>query len=471
MELSFQEKFYKLQVGIRSFRFFKLVYEMSHCSQSRIKHCFKRNEQKEVTYQYSEEEYANIRRDYLLISSINLFSLIKDEYFAMINNSELQKLDFDFEHIFVNRDDSKRFSRKQIINYIRNAFNHSNENHLFKFINPNMIEICLEGTNPPFHVLLTQDELYSLAIQIMNQTKHFCRFDIKGLDQIDMHGDIRSQLKNILVDHCYTYGNQIKDEEFDIYHTVFRKFGIQSFQQFKNGGLKNHPDLKKIQEMDSITYQYYEYQLSDIQVETIYNLLQYAQNQGVLNPNNPHDVQYFLEMFIRQILPFGMCNADSILGTMYFCQTIMQDWNLSLDKIFEKECEKKQYHYDLDYTDWSVLYWDEKISTSFAICCNFILSNYARNEIIEIDGRLIELERLRNSFVHGRWSINYDGDNKFFTLYDAKNGLQNESQFHWCENFSIDEMIKINRAILNQYYDEITKEQQSINRLQMLLRR
>ena len=98
---------------------------------------------------------------YKQIYSYRFDSAYPDLNEETINNISLPK------DLFVNPKDEKRFSKKQIIKFIRNAINHNNSNrelyHIVQANNRLILDINLLNTKPiPFHVQLDMQEFINL---------------------------------------------------------------------------------------------------------------------------------------------------------------------------------------------------------------------------------------------------------------------------------------------------------------------
>ena len=120
----------------------------------------------------SSNNYLKDYRVYQMISSLRCLSYYEDAFLDKITNDELQ-----IENtIFVNPSDYNRFSKKQIIKYIRNAFSHSEkEKELYKISkNGRYVEIKLQNTKPiPFHVKMSLEQLQKIIATIQQQQNLF----------------------------------------------------------------------------------------------------------------------------------------------------------------------------------------------------------------------------------------------------------------------------------------------------------
>ena len=444
MILSTEERSNKLKIVYNLLRYFRLLQVCAHNEHKLFKNCFKKSERLYGKGLHSREFYDKIRNDYFLVSSINLFSLIKDEFLSMINNDELNKLKFDFTSIFVNPEEANKFSRKQTVNYMRNALNHSNENDLYKIIDNNKIEIKLEKTNPEFHVIISSEDLYNLSMEIINYTNYFYKFTILGLDKIDINSiSLYSDLQNLKIERICTNGKKIDGFDFEVYNKVLRELTPSEFELLKEGKLKL--DFNEHKNINEIEYNYKRYDLNLFQIDTIYYLIQRIKASNLFDLSNKNEVKGLLEYCVRQILPFGMANAESINGSIHFCNSIMDNWNNSLNKAFRMYENKNFLNDDIK---WTILNRDENLVNSIMIYCFYIFSNYGKDNYVTIGNKVYNISKMRNSFVHGRWMVYFERDKKEIMLYDSYNGINNEVKYNWLQKVSTDELILISRYLI-----------------------
>ena len=468
MRVTYEENLKRLQLGLDVNTFFLILYGMEINEDKRIRHVFKELQISRGEYHYSFEDFKRVRDSFLLVASMNLFSLIKDEYLSIINNNELDNIDFDFRKIFVDQSMCNRFSKKKIILYIRNALSHSNHNVLYKILDDNRIEIKLEKTNPPFHVIVSTSDLLKISDEILNKTHYFSKIIVTPLDKVDIYSDnLKEELKNIKINRVFVSKSIIGDNE-SFYKNVFRDIGVSYFKGLIHGGLDS--SNYSIVPQNGAIFNIYEYDLNNEQIETIYNQIRTDIESGY----SKDDINARLDAIVRQLIPFGISNEEYIEGLIYIVKKYMNNWSFSLKKIFDLGLDdvitdKRKF---LNNNDFSLINRSEKIITSLAVLSYYMFANYDYTDDYKEDK---DLEKIRNSFVHGRWSIYYENQEKMFMLYDCENGIENENNYNWSLKISFDEIVaKINKLIMSEgkrlYCQRIDEEYPDIIRKKVKVR-
>ena len=123
----------------------------------------------------TREYYSEMICVYNVMLASKFLTCLYDNYYLFLLEAKIEEINIP-EKIFLNSNDASRFSKKNIIKYIRNAFNHNdNGNHeLVKYVRVikngegiPMVEINLQNTKPiPFHVRLDMEDLFSIIIQL-----------------------------------------------------------------------------------------------------------------------------------------------------------------------------------------------------------------------------------------------------------------------------------------------------------------
>ena len=116
----------------------------------------------------NEEYYETMINVYTLFTILKSFSFSED---YLVNNKLIlnEELNFDDikEKIFLNANNAKYFnSKRNIITYIRNAFNHSDNNKQLYSISKNGRYLAINLENPkekhPLHLKLNMEQLLKL---------------------------------------------------------------------------------------------------------------------------------------------------------------------------------------------------------------------------------------------------------------------------------------------------------------------
>ncbi len=406
-----------------------------------------------------DEKYFRVMiRVYEMIILMRLFSVIEDFAIEYLNNDELNLHD-----IFVNQDDIKYFSNKQIIKFIRNAFNHSeNGKELYRIsVNGRFIEIDLKNSKPrPFHVKLGFQEL-QLILQEMFSNKHNIFFTT--FDEEDFSTDrpyLKTNLKKLELLRFY-FPKKISNE------VVEKIYGVD----FSAYNTSERIDLiEKILKEHNIIYELKRFPIHDKQVLKLNETLKSFKKLGyrMVDDHKAKTYNHIRENFIKTIIddtiPLGLVKEGQLYFELHFAAWFMSDLNLSYNNMADilndiafakpyvnsdilhedyQQFAKNRYEYLSDFYDVD----RDKISYG----CSIQLTNYAQdyktrllyplinyvgyvlgniiddNEIV-INNVTYDRNHIRNSIVHGRWII---GANETLVLFDCPNGFNNDYNFDW----------------------------------------
>ena len=359
----------------------------------------------------------------LLVSKF--LSILYDNYFDFLLESSIDNINIP-NSIFVDSSDANRFSKKQIIKYIRNALNHNdNPNHdLFKFIRINengkdeiKIEISLINTKPiPFHVVLSIDELISIY------------FEIKKSNSIRIASNLST--KPILLNSL-----NVSDT---INHIYLRKYFARkklSDEQKKaiisyiNSGNKIKNNSEFLLE-NGLEYKDYNYSIAQkIKIEED---LKYWESLGVYGNDVIHHLLY-------KVLPFSWSKDRALTMNL-----ILTDYYMRLGKscIFDIINDARKLYFNKNLIDesplglygqsfgidYNILFdsidFANIISITNAIYYGYLFDSLVTDKEVNItDSKIIEREKIRDSFVHMRWFM---GARECFKLFDWENGIDNE---------------------------------------------
>lgn len=388
-----------------------------------------------IRMQYTPEELFR-KQDkfdfyvYLLLVDLRTFSFLEDSFLDLLKNDELN-FDSIKSKIFINPNDAKRFSNKQVIGFIRNAVAHSDSNKELFRISPNgrFVEIDLKETNPiPFHVKLGYRDL--LGIETIIQTKSQYRY-CSYVDSKNM------QIKRIYV------------KEYMDPNIIFEKYKVSEDNIYSYDGA--YEDLIKYFEDNNIPYEIKTYNLNDSQKLFIKNwkksIKQYIGND---------DAKPYLDSFyftaLSSILPLPqeklkfLIHHSDIVDAMYQCpwytfnqfkdevikgvsSTSSENLSYLAKAMFDKYGNFEnvfEFYYALNgyYLRNETIM--QLITYYYSCCCD--------EETITIDGKTVEKENLRDALVHGRWFDDLDSNIVYFDTRTAKN---NDYNFYMEEKLSL----------------------------------
>ena len=402
----------------------------------------------ETYLEYDIEQYNKDYRIFTDLISLRLLSYCEDSYLDLTNNDEIN-FDQIKNKIFINPEDSKKFSNKQIIKFIRNAVSHSDkEKELFK-ISPNgkYIEIELKKTKPvPFHVKINNKDLLEIVniilpaakgnyLTLINKNKKVVsRFYLKNINKEKMP-----------IPENITCGT---DEFFNCVKSFFEEKNIDY-------EIKEYPLLKEQIELidnqekvfSKVLEENPEYRntfyltLFDSTIplsnEKIYRLYSYLQLYLLLNEFTNYTFQQF-----KYEIAIGYKNAFSKMTKDKTEQEPMTGLSEYIYD-FQNTCGKTLEHY---------FQGQKYLSTLTNLTSNELLTYYFSclcEEDIEINGIIYPKDNIRDAFVHGRYFNCLNGD---IMCFDTNNGKNNDYNFYWKERLPLKETI-------NSCFRDINAEQ------------
>lgn len=402
--------------------------------------------------EYDEQQYYKDYRIFTDLMSLRLLSYSEDSYLDLINNDEIN-FDEIKNKIFVNSEDSKRFSNKQIIKFIRNAVCHSDENkELFK-ISPNgrFVEIELKRTKPiPFHIKINNEDLLKIvAVFLPAANGNYCTLVNKEKQVI-----YRVYLKNVRKDKL-SFPKEI------VYGTDESLNSIKSFLKEKSivYEIKEYPLIKEQIEL----LNYYEERFIGILEQfpeqretfylTLYDIVIPLSNEKIYSLFSY--LQLFILLYKYPQYTFNQFKNEIVSGYLNAFNE-MDDHSIN----HEDMSELSKFYYDFQMSCGPTLehYFQtlKYLSSMTEITNNEFLTYYFSclcKEDIEIGGIVYPKDNIRNSFVHGRHITCLNGD---IMCFDTENGKNNDYNFYWNQKLPLKDTIK--SCYRNIYDTNITRK-------------
>lgn len=394
--------------------------------------------------------------EYMLI--LKNFTILYDNKFNYLQENQIDAINIP-KNIFVNENDCKRFSKKQIIKFIRNAFNHNdnNDKELIKFIRVNedgqekiKAEIFLKNTKPiPFHVILDQNTLIPIMFEL-NKASTINMLVHRNETEISINSStVYKELNKIYLRKFFSKKKLTANE-------------LEQLNNFiKNVGQTKHRET----ELGLIGLEYKDFRYTTSQKVKIAEDLAYWESIG----EDGNDIIFHLTNKVMPLaymkertLIMNLCLTDYYikLGSASFFDIVKE-----ARKIFvSKECDNTSplFSYVHIYgIDDNILYdsfdFDNLISITDSIYHGYIYDSLITEEQIEISStKTIPREKIRNSFVHMRW---FKGVNECYKLFDWGNGIDDEfnskSSTFWSSNIRMIDMM----TSAEKYYQKALKNQ------------
>jgi len=408
----------------------------------------------------TEEYYKTMRNVASMFLMLKIFSFSEDYLIDYLNENEI---DFIKEDIFKNKEDAKYFcSKKKLLMYIRNAFNHSEgEKQLYSISKDGKyLYINLKNTKEkhPLNLQLDMEQLVKISEALLKAKHNLFIFSPLVKDDFNLESDnLYSELDKIEFRYYYfpkkistnTLENTDSVLKRDITNDIERKKKSEDFKscfanenyQVKNFTLEHEHKVKFCMEYIKLK--------NLIESKKIDNL-----------PTFSHDREYYIHYILKRCFPLGSLHYDTLNLEHQFVECFLQDLSISysayLDKMGNIYNEIKddslcEYYKDID--DYFRRFYNTptkkcnllldsndieiKKDLSMAIYLGYIVDTLIDDEEIEIEGCNYSREKLRDSFVHGRWFTTGDGTIEF---YDGMGKNKNYCTFDWHESININDL-------------------------------
>lgn len=426
--------------------------------------------------------FDKMLRVYSFYTELKFFSFYEDLQIDYISENELL-FDEIKSSIFINPEDSKCFSKKQIIKYIRNAFNHSDGNkELYSIsVNGKYLAINLENTKPkPFHIKLTIQQLDKITGSLINAGQNLLLSNFKSDETFDIDGkDLFNQLDKIKFKHYY-FAKKIDREVLNKATEIMEK-NIATEEELK----EKLNAIESLFQNEKHTVEYFE--LMPEQKEKIYEAFKQIRlhyKNGNFKKLGSDYIRHFMHYFLNKTVPLGMYHTTQIRYEEELAMWYVREGNLSyndvsqkIDEIYftyDKKIEQNdtneysfaEHRYDMmmDIYDDKTLKMElmlmhtdkeSRIIYPLMMYLGFILDNLCNQDIIVIGNKEYPKEKIRNSIVHGRWFI---GKNKVIQFYDCPSGNNNDYKFNWHESISSYDLKEWGENYYNNNFESLKRK-------------
>lgn len=398
--------------------------------------------------QYAVKEYYfNMISVFEFFLLNKTYSFMADNLFDYILENKLSEIDIP-DDIFIDKKDASRFSKKQIIKFIRNAVNHNDhtDKDLYTLYNDNgqlKIEIYLKNVKPvPFHIELSFNEYMGIMGGLWKANKiDLTCYRTKAKLNFKSN-DISSELDKIFYRRYY-YKGKIDDE-------VLKK--INQYTET--------PTIDRRVEavLNDGEYSYIDYQLAKPQKIRILEDFEFWKE------TLPLDENMCLGYVVPKVVPLGINKIEqlrfSLIVADWYAKSCKKSlWDIANDarKVCLKEYDEDNILYDEDMLEkdykivMRVFDFEYRESIAFSIYTSYLFDTLVTDENVKIGNNIYPREKIRNSFVHGRW---FNGINGCYKLYDCDNGEDNELNYNWRASIPYDDLSK---AVDNYYNDSLNK--------------
>ena len=341
--------------------------------------------------------------------------------------------------IFVNPNDARYFSKKQIIKFIRNSLCHNNDesNEIYKLVIEDSkicFEINLQNVQPkPFHVKINIDQLSKLMFSLFSASKTDAVIIKQNKDFIDFNVEdvMKAFSEDILYRHVYARISPSARAETDAKAIVDKAIVDQEYSDFSF----LEEQAKKIQEDFNYMKEFC-------------------------------DVNQLRTYIIKNVMPLSVAKKENleklmclIGGFMVYPEKSMSDFFADVASFVESGegyTSKIAQNYETASELAYACKWDlDSIGTGISsIFFEYMFSSFVTDSKIKINGVFEDTEKIRNAFIHSRWFLGEKGE---FCLLDWQNGDRNEMNLNWKKNFHISHLMETLQAQIQAKIEEKQK--------------
>lgn len=428
--------------------------------------------------EYQDNSFIKMIRVYTFMTELRIYSFIEDISIDYLNDNDLNFDDIKSK-IFVNPKDAKTFSKKQIIRYIRNAFNHNDNDAHSKFnisVNGRYLEIDLldirkerdkindPQNKKPFHIKIDGKQLQKIREEALKKNHNLVAGNI-DYDTFDFNNPFDDK--------------NIDDLEFvRIYFDKKIDFSIikalwESDINEKNTFQEKIDLMISILDANNYTdYHISRYPLNVAQKQKLKILLKNIQKLDITKINEKVLSRSIQHLF-ADVIPLGMFHFDQLCYEQQFASWFMDPY-LSFNEInsiiknglmvnpydnsrsFSAEYEafdKERYEMLSNMSNTHVVDeimfqrdYNSRVKYPIALYLGYISDSLNNETEIEINNIKYESFHIRDSFVHGRW---FFGEQDTIELYDCESGNNNDYNFNWNATINLHELLSVMDSIYN----------------------
>lgn len=408
-------------------------------------------------YDSVENHYSTMLRVYRIISFLKFFSYYEEAFFNSIADSNLDftkyKKNINDGGIFVEGNGSN-FSNKQIILFIRNAFNHNDDKNHSKF------NISKNGRFIEFHLLDVRSE--SGKINNPNNKKTF-HIKISYEDFVEMFNIVCKNIESAFIP-VYIDGDSLAFDNPNIFDNAEIKRLylprrtssqiIDELRGFSYSGTYTKQELldkaKSVLQMEEDEF-VKSVPLDEYQKRTL-NIM--FQNHDFSFMSN-QELELFIDAIIRKYIPNGMektvdIKNDVLLLSLFNMDKSYKDIESSVDKIVSNNevdmADNEKNVLSRLKRNWDRVYFNDNFSwnffkTPYVNYLFYIFNNFGDDELHLTDssGKMISFEgsnitdtftlkeHIRNALTHGWFFINHLQE---FEFYDNNNRYMDDYNFY-----------------------------------------
>ena len=376
----------------------------------------------------TREYYDRMRRVYMNYNLMKKFSYSED----FLLNRDNYINDNDLDEIIPENTYSTNMgsiSKKKLLQLIRNTFNHNDSSDVDRFkmsVNGKKIEI--ELLNGPVRIKFDTTKLLDVYNNMIKHRKNNLNISFDIPNDFDINSEnLFEEFDKIKFIHYY-------------FNSSLHNSTIAQFNHFNDTNNLSHNEIMQrsaeFNNLSSFINAPVIYDLTDDQKK---KLESYIQCYRKLNPDFlKGDTNTVMFYFLMKIIPVPLLKNATLDNQMIFCERFMEDVNETQNSILKNVHEILRENNPFNPNDIfdqetyellnirkpvdnlrffkDLLDGEMVVGIPIITYIDSVITHCCKEEIINIDGIDYKVEKLRNSFVHGRWYITTDNS---IMMFDA----------------------------------------------------
>lgn len=376
----------------------------------------------------TREYYDRMRRVYMNYNLMKKFSYSED----FLLNRDNYINDNDLDEIFPENTYSTNMgsiSKKKLLQLIRNTFNHNNSEDVDRFkmsVNGRKIEI--ELLSGPVRIKFDTTKLWDVYNNMIKHRRNNLNINFDIPDDFDINSEnLFKELDKIKFVHYY-------------FNSALPNSTIAQFNQLNDTrGLSNEEIGQRSEMFENLSSSISTPVKFDLTVEQKKKLESYIQRYRKQNPEFlEQDINNVMFYFLIKVIPVPLLKDWILDNQILFCERFMEDVNETQNSILKnvhgilRENNPFNPNDSFDQETFELInkkkpvdnlrffkdLLDGEMTAGIPIITyiDSVITHCCKEETINIGGIDYSVEKIRNSFAHGRWYITIDNS---IMMYDA----------------------------------------------------
>jgi len=407
-----------------------------------------------------DEIFYSMISAFNLISGFYMLSLANDEMLKKVDDKYLNGIKDILNSMFIDKTDCDQFDNRQKITYLRNAISHTENGRLYKALLDGTIEVKLDAvpskdkTLKPFHIKVSTYVLHKIANYLYRGGFEYF-IPSAGVIKDDLYSKSRNEIIETLRSACYYKGYTRFNTKREVVEKIKKSFYVHPDEYTEEEQLS---DLRMLVENGIIENKVFKY--DDDQINAFLSCVDRIRNLGFKESETIDPFDLVMRISNHSIYPSPAIHLEEMRLLYNYTNEELCNLNNSieiLDKKMAEYVEKDPNAYITD-KDIFIIFSEFQTMTAIALYQYYVFGHMLTTErIIDLDGKTYDIERMRDTFIHGTWFSYYasSGINEFYkdfkyVLYDCDNGQKNEGKWNWKSPvMSFSELMKISNYLVN----------------------